>query len=144
MSEKSVYNYIRYLRDTKAAPTKAGAFRQSVAFVGGVLTDPKCLEAAASRRVTGSALEQQGGLGDEIKKSPLAVSMIISLEKVACATDPARQQDALFAGFFRFCIAGRVRIADAVRIIDEPIIATSPGKAGDFIETKLGGARYKT
>ena len=101
MTEKYAYNYIRFLRDSKAAPTKAGAFRQSMACTGGVLNDPKCLEAAASRRVAGSALEQQGGLGDEIKKLPLTVAMICSLEKVACSPDPDRQQDALVAGFFR-------------------------------------------
>ena len=83
-------------------------------------------------------------MGDEIKKLPLTVAMICTIEKIACSTDPARQQDAVFCGFFRFCIAGRIRIADAVRIIDEPYISESPGQAGDFVESKLRGARYKT
>ena len=121
VTENLVYEYCRFLRLSGSAATSATRFKETVAFVSGVLGWEVEKEALDSRRASGVAVSMMKTLGPVKRATPFSYSFLSYLEKLLADKDEAVEVRYV-ASVVLFLIHTRSRFSDAMRIGKEPVI----------------------
>jgi hypothetical protein len=113
LQEHNVYEYLKFLEDSKAAPTKPSAFLSAVRFSHYTLGIDNALEVTKSRRIEGSTIKSFHRKRTLLQRSPFTSQHVLALE-VLCKHGPTIQ-DRVMAGYFCFLVFSRSRYSDAMR-----------------------------
>ena len=129
------YEYVCFLRATRAAPSRAERFVQAVRFTHTVLGVDGPLY-AISARVSGATVVDipKKAL---VKKLPFSLLEQVKLLETTACGEPSL--DSIFAGFICLLVYSRLRFSDAQMACKEPILQLSDG--GNLIELELYGSK---
>ena len=127
------YKYVRFIRDSKAPPTRAFTFVASIGFCVGVL-------GIAATETLGSARFKGAALGSFRRKRPLRKSRSLRVAElralelgVSRATLPT---DRYLSGVAAFCAHARFRAGDVQKIETRPRLDKSSDGTVVFIEVE--------
>jgi hypothetical protein len=132
--EPVLYQYLRYLRDSKAPATRAARMVEAVAFCKGTIGLDHVDELLDSSRVHGAVRGSLISKAPHCKKDHLLVSEVAALE-IACCQDDSLP-DRIFAGYCCFLAHGRLRCGDGQHASFEPFLDLDDAGEG-FVETAL-------
>ena len=144
IGERIVSSYAEHLLATNAPPTRAQGFKEALFFIVGVFGFSGLQPALNSGRFKGAVFSWTA-------RAPLAVATVKLLEgvlrdhAVVVLDDFSARvtpQDASLLGAFLFCLFGRFRFGDLMRVVVEPSLAAESRSA--FIETTTVGRSTKT
>ena len=119
VTEPKVYEYIRWLRSVRAAPTRATAFLQALTLANHLL-DIKGAEGIRSARVEGAAEAEWMRKRVRRPRDPLTASMLSALEVIALSHEDRRTR--IIAGFVVAMVHWRARLSDAMHPRVEPVM----------------------
>ncbi|CAE7223053.1 unnamed protein product [Symbiodinium natans] len=124
LEEVRLYNYVCFLRENSAPPTKAERFVQSARFACTLLGAETCLVQISSR-VTGATVEAVKKRALR-KRPPFTVAQVKRLESIACGEPSVA---AIFAGYMCALIYARLRFSDLQMCYNEPTVDAYEGKS---------------
>ena len=139
--EEVLYQYVTFLRYTKAPPTKATSFLKSLAFLRHFLEVEAAPDTEKSARIKGSTWRQFTRKRETTGRSPLTVPQVRLLQATVCA--PGDPFERLLAGFGVLLVALRVRFVDAQRAREEPVLDLAADGWG-FMELPVGRTKTTT
>ena len=150
LDESLAYDYLVYIADQGAPPTRGPAFLKANNFAFGVLEFMQGNCIAQSARCRGVAALAHNAKSARRQRDPLTVAQLQVLEnEVAQAADGKgvlSTSEAVVAGYLVFCVHARARAADASKIVIEPSIDEAPD--GDpecsFVEAVTTGDQVKS
>jgi hypothetical protein len=133
MEESRCYEYICWLRESKAAPTRAKSFREAIAFVHGVvgMDTTNCLD---SRRMQGAAIALVVTKALDRDMDPLAHEQVLLLEQASIHLPGG--PDKVFAGFVTFLVNAIARMSDTFYCVGEPVLDVAANGHG-FIQVEV-------
>ena len=137
LREEVLFEYVCFLEEAKAPPTRADTFIKAARFATEVLALFSGYELFHSRRIIGAVDENLDRKRDTVQAPPLPVEAVKALEEVVMDTK-VNSSARIVAGFALFVMGCRARHGDAVRIIAEPAIEPEAvyeaGQGHGFIE----------
>ena len=134
VTEEAAYRYAVHLRSTHAPATRAGRFRQALAFAGGTMLLEMDADAVSSRRAAGASLASFKTKRFLKQRRPLTVLEVESLEKLVLSSEDL--VEVVVNGNLLFGLHTRSRYSDLNGIDKEPEID------GDYVEAETG--KHKT
>ncbi len=141
MTEPQVFDYVCFLQEVKAPPTRAETFIKGAKFATTVLNLFSGHDLLASKRIEGAVDENLDRKRDTVQAPPLPVGAVLALERTVMNEGCSRSVR-IVAGFALFCVGGRLRHGDATRIMKEPVIEPEAvmkhGRGHGFIEAERG------
>jgi len=139
LEEGTAYSYLRRCAADGGA-TSGSSFRSAVAFGHGFFGLCGAEAVLASRRCSGAMYSGLSKKAPVERAPPLTVDQVKMLElALETSADP---RDAALAGLCLFCVHGRLRVGDAVRIQAEPFL-DDPG-LGRTAFLEAGTQNHKT
>ena len=147
VTEAVAYQYIRWLRAVKAAPSRATSFIQALSLSNHLL-DITGGGSIKSARVLGAAEDQWMRKRVRRPRDPLTKGMLSVLEDLVFSHKDRRTR--IFVGFVVAMVHWRARLSDALFPREEPQVDYDPEGVPVFIEcqvdsdkTKTGGSRKR-
>ena len=140
ISEPVCYDYLCFLRQSKAAPTAASKFKESVAFCFGLIGLDGAETCLQSRRIQGVALESFAQKDMDRSMDDFLVEHVQLFEQ--SAANLSSGPDKIFMGFVCALIHFRARMSDTFNCLMEPVLDLNSQGEGfvqvDVRETKTG------
>ena len=143
--ENRLYDYLRFLASSSAAPTRGSSMISSWSFFVNVLGFDDPTSACSSLRCVGAKHRMHVRKQPTKQKNPQSVNMLIALEfATTWARDPWVQA---LAGLCVLCVYARLRVSDVCRIkkiTDTSFVTDSGENAGTVEAGALGTKTAKT
>ena len=151
LAEPVVY---KYLVAASAGPATRGlSFRGALGFMKGFFDLDGATPALASARCSGAMYKGLAKKAPTVRATPLTAEQVLKLEEVF-ATAPRREpdeetptpvhsaEDMNLVGIALFCLHGRLRVGDALKVTDEPTLDVA--KDGSICFLEVGALSHKT
>ena len=146
LAEPVVYKYL--VASSTGPATRGLAFRAALGFMKGFFDLDGAAPALASARCAGAMYMGLSKKAPTVRAAPLSADQVKQLEDVFAdppvggATPTATTEDLNLAGVALFCIHGRLRVGDALKVTAEPLLDSAADGSICFFE--VGALSHKT
>ena len=141
VAEETVYQYVRWLRQVGAKPTRASSFVGALSLLN-FLLDVKGAGCIKSSRVMGAVELQYLQKRTRRPRDPLTASMLSVLEELMMTHSDVRTR--VFVGFLLAMIHWRARLSDAQAVRAEPTLDRDGSGKAVYIDAEVDIERTKT